>query len=374
MEKFFAAVFTLTGTVIGAGVFGLPFVIEKVGFWSGFWSIVVLGLLMVLVNLMVGELSLRTKGDHQLIGFAERYIGREGRLVMLAAFAISCYTAILAYTIGVAQTLSVMFNGPFIVWLFFFYAIMAFVIFGRLNVLTSGEYFMEFTKFIVFIALIFFMVSSPVFDSSRLEGFSFSGVLVPFGVVLFAFGGLTLVPILKTILKKKLERLRYAIILGMLIPGAIYILFSAGAIGLSGPAITEVATLSIAAMLSPALGWLVHLFAVLAMVTSFLAFGFILKWMYMKDFGLSHGKAWSLTVFIPPLLVLAGMTSFYHVLDLGGSISTGLIGVLIIIMHARAKKLGDRKPEYSVRSNVLLYSVIAVLFAAAIINSLVTLF
>ena len=77
-RKFFAAAFTLTGTIVGAGILGLPYVFSRSGFFIGFFWLILLGLIMLFVNLCLGEISLRTKKIHQLPGYAEKYLGKKG--------------------------------------------------------------------------------------------------------------------------------------------------------------------------------------------------------------------------------------------------------------------------------------------------------
>ena len=83
----FRATALLCGTIIGAGVLGIPYVISKVGFIPGFFIILLIGLAMLMLNLLLGEVILRTPGNHQLPGYAERYLGKTGKKLMM--FSIS---------------------------------------------------------------------------------------------------------------------------------------------------------------------------------------------------------------------------------------------------------------------------------------------
>ncbi len=69
------AVTTLIGTIIGAGVLGIPYVIAKSGFLYGSILIIAIGLAFLVLNLFVGEIVLRTKGQYQLTGYMEKYLG-----------------------------------------------------------------------------------------------------------------------------------------------------------------------------------------------------------------------------------------------------------------------------------------------------------
>jgi amino acid permease len=54
------AVFMITGMTIGAGILGIPYVVAQVGLKVGIAYILVLGLVMLLLNLMLGEIAVRT--------------------------------------------------------------------------------------------------------------------------------------------------------------------------------------------------------------------------------------------------------------------------------------------------------------------------
>jgi len=61
----------MVGTTIGAGIFGLPYVASKSGFLLTSVLIIVLGFITLLVNLMYGEVTLRTKKKAMLSVTAE---------------------------------------------------------------------------------------------------------------------------------------------------------------------------------------------------------------------------------------------------------------------------------------------------------------
>ena len=76
-KNLFEAVATLVGFVVGAGILGLPFVFSRAGFWTGVLNVIVIGAAVLVLNLMLGEISLRTKQSHQLSGYASKYLGHK---------------------------------------------------------------------------------------------------------------------------------------------------------------------------------------------------------------------------------------------------------------------------------------------------------
>ena len=67
-HKFWIAVTTLVGTIVGAGILGIPYIVAKAGFLVGFILMLILGIAFIFLNLFAGEIVLRTKEQHQLTG------------------------------------------------------------------------------------------------------------------------------------------------------------------------------------------------------------------------------------------------------------------------------------------------------------------
>ena len=76
-KPFLEAVATLIGTMVGAGVLGIPYVFARAGFVTGLIDLIILGTAIVFIYLYLGEVVLRTKGNHQLTGYAEKYLGKK---------------------------------------------------------------------------------------------------------------------------------------------------------------------------------------------------------------------------------------------------------------------------------------------------------
>src|SRR3989338_4344759 len=90
-KKLLIAITTLMGTIIGAGMLGIPYVVAKAGLLYGLLLIIILGLAFLFINLFVGEIVLRTKDQHQLAGYAEKYLGPIGKKIVGISLFISLY-------------------------------------------------------------------------------------------------------------------------------------------------------------------------------------------------------------------------------------------------------------------------------------------
>jgi len=369
-RAYYEAIATLTGCIIGAGIFGIPYVVVRSGFWTGMLVIIVLGLAALIVHLLTGEISLRSNKCHQLVGYAEKYLGRKGKFLMTASMVIGVYGAMIAYTLGVSQSLAILFGGSIWLWAVIFYAGMGVLIYGGLQVLEKSEVWMEIFKFLAFFIILILLFSSRRFSPAYFVGFSWKTLLLPYGVVLFAYAGTAAIPEVREAMNKCRLLTKRAIIIGSVIPIVVYALFTAAVIGVSGGATTELANIGLAPYVGGFGFILLQIFAILAMASSFVALGYALKGAYNIDFKMPHGEAWLLTMTIPAVLLMLGAHSFIGTLQVAGAFAGGIAGITIVIMHAKARKHSERTPEYSIKLNRFVYGLLIALFAIGMIYEL----
>ena len=360
---FYEAVSILVGGIIGAGVLGIPYVVAKAGLMTGIIDIVILGFLLLLLNLYLGEICLRTRKIHQLTGYAGKYLGKYGKFLMALSFGIGTAGAIVAYLIGGGEILSSIFGGtPMLMGLIFF-AVMSLFIYFDLKAVEKGESIMVTLKLILIAVVI--LAGFFFFKSSNLTAFNPSIVFLPYGVILFAFSGAAAIPEAAAELKKNRKALKKALLIGSIIPLIVYLLFAIAVVGALGINTPEIATMGLKS-LNSMLFVLGNLFAFLAMATSFLVLGLALKWMFRYDYNLNNFISWLLACFIPLGIFLVGTRDFIKVLGVVGAVTVGIDGILIVLMARKAKKKGERKPEYSLPIPYWLVIVFILLFLSGI--------
>lgn len=373
-KAFFEAIATLMGCVLGAGILGIPYVVSQSGFLIGVIWILGLGFGLLLINLYMGEIVLRTKGFHQLTGYADKYLGKKGRVLMTISMVVGIYGALLAFIIGVGNSLHAIFPAlsSFQFSLIFFIAVTLFVLVG-LKLIENLEVGMGAGMIIVagIIAVILFF--SQHFNPGNLLNVNIKNLFIPYGVVLFAYLGTAAIPEMHEELHKNKKLFKKAIIWGSLLPIIIYSVFTLVVIGVTGATTTQVATIGLGYIYGEYMVVFANLFAVFAMTTSFMCLGLALKEMYFYDFKLKKLSAWSLTVIVPLFLFFLGIKNFIETLWFAGSIATALAGFLIVLMHWRAKRRGDRKPEFSLRKNYTIGIILIILFSFGILYQILKL-
>ena len=364
-KKFWATTFTLTGTIIGAGILGLPYVFAKSGFLVGLFWLIVLGAVMIFVNLALGEITLRTRGKHQLAGYAEKYLGKWGKRAMLISVTFGIYSALTAYLIGEGESLAKLIPGniPPIIFGIMFWLLMTLLLKEGLKGLKKIETWGVIA--IIAIILGIFARFAPTINTSNLMTWNIPNFAIPIGVVMFALLGFTSIPELRQEIKGQEKLLKRAIIIGSLIPIALYIIFSATFIGVLGSSITEVATLSF--------GPLMTILGIFTMLTSYFVLSFSLNDTFKFDVKTNKKTRFLLTSMIPlalyVLMIQFEFVGFALILGVGGVISGGLTGILILLIAKKAKsnKRNKKDPEIRVPINWKLIIILSIIFITGII-------
>ncbi len=365
------AVSTLVGFTIGAGILGIPYVVVKAGFTTGIVNIIVIGIATLILNLYLGEIVLRTKGIHQLTGYAEKYLGKNGKVLMTIAMIFAYYGALVAYTVKVGEFIAKLFmpviGGDYLIYVLVSFVIMSLFVYVGLKMVEKGE--LSMVLFMVLIMVVFSFVMMPKIDYSNLTGFDLTKLFIPYGVVLFAFAGSGAIPEIGEELKNNKKLVKKAIIIGSLIPLFIYLLFAFLVVGVAGNNTTDGAIIGLESIFGTNILVLGVIFGVLAMATSFIAVGLALKGMYQFDFKLKRALASNLTCLIPlvvSFIIIQSKikNSFFHVLDVTGAFAGSLICILIVMMFLKSKKLGDRKPEFCLHKNSIISLILILMFIA----------
>lgn len=325
---------------------------------------------MIFVNLTLGEITLRTRGKHQLPGYAEKYLGIWGKRLMLAAVLFGIYSALLAYLIGEGQSLSRLIapNIPPIVFGVIFWLIMTFFLREGLKGLKKIEIWG--VTAIIAIVIGIFIRFLPQIEFHNLTPIHSTNFAIPIGVVMFALLGFTSIPELRKEIKGHEHLLKKAIVIGSLIPIMLYIIFSATFIGVLGSSITEVATLSF--------GPIMTILGIFTMLTSYFVLSYSLSAIFRLDIKINKTKNTILTSIVPlALYVLSEFsqrTTFIFILGIGGVISGGATGILILFMAYKAKSStrNKSKPEIQMPINIPLIIIISIIFISSIIIEITT--
>jgi len=369
-KKFFFAISILLGTIVGAGIFGIPYVIARSGIIPGFFYLLILGGAVLLIHLFFGEIVLRTKEKHRLVGYAQKYLGNWGRILITISTILGLTGALLVYIILSGDFLKIIFsflNLPSFYFSLMFWAILSYFIFRGIKLIAPAELFMNIAFF--FIIFLIFCFALPKLNLQNFTLINFEHIFLPYGVILFSLVGWMAVPIISETFKSLEARknLKKVIISAISIVVFLYFLFALAVIGVSGKDTTPEVFQGLLPYLGQKIIIFGALFGIFAIVTSFLILGNYFKNTLFYDYKIPRWISASIACGLPLILFLIGFRSFIETIGFVGTIIGVIEGVVIVLIFKNIKKLGDRKPEYSLKiPSILLYFLIAIFILGAV--------
>jgi tyrosine-specific transport protein len=352
----------ITSSIIGAGVLGIPYAVAQSGVLIGLAYILGLGLLMMGLNLMLGEVAMRTGQPLQLAGLAGKYLGPAGKLCMTVVVYSLLFGALLIYLIGEGEALAALFGGRPVLWSLGFFAVAGTLVAIGLRTIKTVELFLTFGILIIVLLIAFFSV--PHIDIQAMAHTNLAKILFPYGVILFALHGTTAIPEAYSLLRDKKRTFHRAIILSMAIVMIVYAVFAVVVVGVSGSETTQIATIGLGQKMGPLMLTLGNVFAIVAMGTCFLMVGVSLRDSLQWDFRLPRTLSTGLVLFVPVALFLLGLRQFIAVLDIIGGVFGSIELLLIIAIYWVAKR----------RHSSLLTSFLLLTFTLGAVYSVVKLF
>ncbi len=333
------AVFMITGMTIGAGVLGIPYVVSKVGLQIGIAYIIGLGLVMLFLNLILGEIAVRTNESLQIPGLAGKYLGKWVKYFLNLIIVFASYGALLAYIVGEGQALSALFGGSAVAWSVIFWSIASVIVWRGLQTIKIVEKVLSIIVMSIICGLSLYLLKD--FKLSNWVYYDLSKIFLPYGVILFALNGTAAVIEAHALLPRSQRHFRKALIVGSLIPIAVYVLFALAVVGASGLQTSEIATIGLGARFGEAVLILGNIFAILAMAGGFIGTGIALKQNFVWDNKLNKILAEFLVISVPILLFLAGFRGFITILSIAGGVFIGIEIIVILLTCWQARKKGD---------------------------------
>jgi len=356
-KNFIFAVATLMGAIVGLGIFGIPYTAAKAGFFVGVFHIIALGIVMLFLHLIYGEIVERGKERHRLTGDVEKYFGKIWKKILGITIIFSIYAALLAYIIVGGKFLALLLSDlgtPFVLSIFFWFMLSAIVWWG---IKTIAEVELLMTGLMALIILVLFAWGVGDVSPKNLYGFNLSNIFLPYGVTLFAFSGIFAIPEIRELLKFPSGADRHAvadgkyykraIIWGSVIPIFVYLLFTILVVGISGHNTSEESLSGLVPYLGVGVARLGAIFGILAIATSYIALASNLKRTFEYDWRIRPRISASFVIFAPIILFIAGMQQFIEIISFSGAVLGAIIGIFIILIYQRAVKFGDRKPGYA---------------------------
>lgn len=345
MPREWVAFLLLVGTIVGAGMFAIPFVFQGAGFLTGVLVLIGLAIAATCIHLAYAEVVMATPDAHRLPGYVRRYLGRSLGVLSSASYLFGLSGSLLAYVV-----LGGAFLGDLLRWLAPSLSAtagyVAFYLFG-VAVIARGIRFEGIANAVLTTGLVLALVGLaftlvPEISSANLHSsFQASRLFMPYGVVLFALAGAAIIPDMRRALGAgSPRRLRNLILLGTASAAALYGLFALAVVGATGGGTTPDAITGLAERFGEGYRLAGALIGFLATITSFITLGAVLEGTFRYDFGFRRQAAWLATAVIPGLLMLAGFRDFIAIVSVVGAVAIGIDSIFILALYGVLRRRG----------------------------------
>jgi len=372
------AIAVLIGTIIGAGVFTLPYVAVHSGLVITLIWLIIVSFIIIYLHLAFGEIVLRTKKDFRLPGYIGHYLNSSAKKFVLLITFFTFSFSLLIYLLLGSEFLGVIFNS---IWsnfslpqgflVIFLWLLLSLVVLSKSRGVSKINFYLSFA--LLFLFFIVIISALPHFNSENINLFNFTnhwGWLIPYGVLFFALNGMVAIPEAAKVLEKRGEKkgkLKKVIIIGTLIPTFCYLVFILAVVGASGSSTTLEAIQGLKGILGSSIILLGAGLGFLAVSTSYLIFASYIKNSFINDFKWSRFISYFLVVAGPLLLYFLRLESLVKLISFTGGMLGGFEGIMLVLVLRKAKQQGEIEPPYQVPLNKVL---IAVFIIALVIGAL----
>lgn len=323
MNKTIGSTLIVAGTTIGGGMLAMPLTSAGIGFGFTVFLLITLWALLTYSALLFVEVYQTVESDAGIGTLAEKFFGKTGRIFATSILLIFLYALVSAYISGgstifagllphqATNTLTLQLSGILFTFIF------GGIIFFGTSTVDRVNRFILLLKF-TFFALVLLLLIPNVAWQNFMEVPLNNTLLISAAPIFFtAFGFHGSIPSLNRYLKGNTKALRFAIIVGTLIPLSAYILWQFATHGVlnqsaflqilnKDPTLNGLVVAITQSTGSQTIGIVVRLFSALALITSFLgvALGLFetLEDLF-KRIHISHSrKLIGLATFVPPLV------------------------------------------------------------------------
>lgn len=346
------AISALVGTIIGVGMFELPYAASQAGVGIALFYLLVFGIVTTFVHLLYLEVVMRTKGKHRLIGYVRVYLGKKWEIVTFIQGLISLWGTLLIYTILTGKFfylllqrgigLSLPYNTEIFLGAAFFIISAAIVLKGK-RAINEQELWFSLPLGALIVGIFIKALTSPSFAiESFVSPRSFSWIL-PYGVTLFALSGSSIIPSLKEIIDPKTEKgkrlnIPLVVVLGTLIPTVLYMLFVIGVIGVSKGATSPDALAGLEPFFGKTIIFLGAALGIIAIYTSFLPVAEELYRTFVDDYHKKKSIAALFTFLVPLFFYVFQVFDFTLLISVVGTLMGGYLGILVVLLFWKMQK------------------------------------
>ena len=333
----------LSGTIIGAGVFSLPFIFERAGWVAGAFYLVAGTAVFYYIHVMYADIILRSGESFKFVGYARQYLGEAAFWISILVTVIGALLTLTAYLVLANKFFEIIFPGvPMINGsLSLFWLISSITIFisvkrmARLEFLITGGMIA-----IIFLIFLFGLFGNPE-RITEMATINWGWWWLPFGPVLFSISGRSAVPAVIEYFEENripFDQFKKVIFWGTTVPAIVYGIFVVGVIGIAS-IITE-NSIAVFKSLPSVFPAAVGVLGLLSLWSSYIVIGMSVDEILRIDLKIPKIMARLAVVVVPVLFIYAGFNDFIKLIALAGGIFLALEGIIVTAMWQKVEVLG----------------------------------
>ncbi len=332
------AFLAMVGTIIGAGVFGLPAAFVRLGFIPASLLFGFLALVVTATHLILTEQLLATRERQRLAGLARRGLGEFAYRITSITYPLGIIAANYAYLILGGEFLQVLSRGlglalPVAFWQVAFWIAIAFTISLGLKAMTAVDAWLVPLKMIVLVVAV--LLATPLIDFQQAATATWSNWHLPFGVFLFTLSGISAVGEAVELAGRRRRTALLAVTGGTLVSAFLSWLFGATIfLAAGGYPVRDAA--DIASVFPSALWWVVPLLGFLAVATAYVTTAHDLRATFQFDQKWKPWFAKGVAMFSPLVLLAFLSRDFLSAIGFIGAIFIGINSLVIAALGYKA--------------------------------------
>jgi len=339
-KNYLLAIATLMGTIIGVGLFAIPYIVTLSGIIPLIFYMAILAVIQNYLHLLFAEVVLSTKGSHRLPGYVEKYNGRFGKFITLIITIFSDYGAMLAYIIVgglfLHQLLNPIFGGSLLIYASILFLFEVLIVFFGIRLIAGTEFVMT-----ALLVLIIALIGWKGLAFIKLDNYTlvnWQNIFLPYGPIFFAISGMAAIPEVCKLLAREKGKIKSAIAWGTYLSAALMLIFILVIVGITGQNTTPDTLVGLSQIFGDGIIKIALVFGLLAIITSMICVAQASREVFWWDFKFNKNLSLALACFIPFFIYLCGLRNITKVVSLTGAISGGILGVVIIYLIFKIKK------------------------------------
>jgi amino acid transporter len=360
LKNYIYPIAVFSGGMIGVGFLSLPYIALETNIWLIFFYFLVLTALIIKINLIFCQISLKTPDFKRFPGFVEYYIGKRAKFFTMILVIFDSIATLLVYLLIGGQFLFSVFqpiiSGSLLLYILIYFFMASVIIYFDIKVIAKTEFWIVG---MLFVAIFFVFIES--FSQIKLSNIflvnhaSVNNFFIPYGPLLFALWGIGLIPEVEEMIKGKKKNLKFIVTISTVLVSLFYFLFVVLILGITGRYTDQTALVGLKSFLPNILVSVCLLIGTLASFAAFITQGITFKKTLVFDLKIKHWQAFVMTCCPPLLLFLIGVQSFIPILSFMGGILLGINGILILWMY---KKTGGKNIIIYPLSLVFLFGIV----------------